>query len=131
MKINGVEIPDIDNCDLAAMEKYEAAHARVLEKANKTEEVCTKRSEAIRFLCEAVFEFFETVFGEGTAKLVFGDQVNLRVCMDAYEEVSNSVKMADEAFSAKYINKYGGAKKNGGKIYPNPNYYHKKKKKRR
>ena len=106
MLINGVEITDIDVCDYAVMERYEAAHDVVLEKSKQAKQVCKRRSELIKYQCEVVFEFIDTVFGEGTAKKVFGDSCNLRTAL------------ADSQ------------KQNSGKIYPNPNYHHKKKKRR-
>lgn len=132
MVINGVEISDIDVCDLAAMERYEAAHDVVMEKASKAKQVCERRSELIKYQCEAIFEFLDTAFGEGTAKKVFGESVNLRTCMNVYEEVCLAVNKLDESYGAEvkdHFSKYKHQKKNGGKIYPNPN--HRKKKKRR
>ncbi|MEN8433960.1 hypothetical protein NX821_001131 [Clostridium septicum] len=66
MKINGVELEDLDIYDLEVAERYEKAleglngiEARV---ANK------KNSESIRIMCNAVFDIFNTMFGEGTDK---------------------------------------------------------------
>ena len=130
MKINGVEIPDIDSCDLAVMETYEAAHNVVAKKAEEMNVHCKTRTEVIRYQCEAIFEFFDTVFGPGTAKLVFGDTVNMRTCFEAYEQVINIVNKQDVEFGNEYTRKFS-PKKNGGKIYPNPNHHNHKKKKRR
>jgi len=140
MIINGVEIPDIDVCDYSAMEQYEAAHDVVLEKSNKAKEVCERRSELIKYQCEIVFEFLDTVFGEGTAKKVFGDCCNLRTALAVYEEVTLAVNELDHKFNEQAIKHFSkqnkeknhnSHKQNGGKIYPNPNYHHKKKKKKR
>lgn len=140
MKINGVELPDLDVCDYAVMEKYEAAHDVVLEKSNKAKEVCERRSELIKYQCETVFEFLDTVFGEGTAKKVFGDSCNLRTALAVYEEVSLTVSELDNKFNEQAIIHFSKQKKkinhdsykqSSGKIYPNPNYHNHKKKKRR
>ena len=136
MIINGVEITDIDVCDYAVMEQYEAAHDVVLEKTKQAKQVCNRRSELIKYQCETVFEFLDTVFGEGTAKKVFGDSCNLRTALAVYEGVILAVNELDNQFNEQAINHFKSGKtnfrkQNGGKIYPNPNYHHKKKKKRR
>lgn len=137
MIINGVEIPDIDICDFSVMEHYEAAHDVVLEKCKKAKTVCSRRSELIKYQCEAVFVFLDTVFGAGTAKKIFGDSCNLRVALDVYEEVTLAVNKLDEKYADEVhdhfeqYNPKNNQKQNGGKIYPNPNHHHKKKKKRR
>lgn len=136
MVINGVEIPDIDVCDLAVMERYEAAHDVVLEKTNQAKQACNRRSELIKYQCETIFEFLDTVFGEGTAKKVFGGSCNLRTALAVYEEVILAVNKLDNQFNEQAINYFKSRKNNpqkqsGSKIYPNPNYHHKKKKKRR
>jgi hypothetical protein len=133
--INGVEITDIDVCDYAVMERYEAAHDVVLEKSKQAKQVCKRRSELIKYQCEVVFEFIDTVFGEGTAKKVFGDSCNLRTALAVYEEVTLAVNKLDNQFNESVNNHFKSGKKNSqkqnsGKIYPNPNYHHKKKKRR-
>ena len=132
MIINGVEIPDIDICDFSVMEHYEAAHDVVLEKCKKAKTVCSRRSELIKYQCEAVFAFLDTVFGVGTAKKIFGDSCNLRVALDVYEEVTLAVNKLDEKYNdevAEHFKQYkpkNNKKQNGG-----TNHHHKKKKKRR
>ncbi len=96
MIINNVELPDIDVSDALVMENYEAAHDKVAKKINNLDVNGKRRSELIRIQCEAVFEFFEDVFGEGTAKKVFGESVNLMTCINAYGEVVKAVNAADE-----------------------------------
>ena len=135
MLINGVEITDIDVCDYAVMERYEAAHDVVLEKSKQAKQVCKRRSELIKYQCKVVFEFIDTVFGEGTAKKVFGDSCNLRTALAVYEEVTLAVNKLDNQFNESVNNHFKSGKKNSqkqnsGKIYPNPNYHHKKKKRR-
>ena len=106
------------------------------EKAKQAKQVCNRRSELIKYQCETVFEFLDTVFGEGTAKKVFGDSCNLRTALAVYEEVILAINELDNQFNEQAINHFKSGKtnfrkQNGGKIYPNPNYHHKKKKKRR
>ena len=108
MIINGVAIPDPDIGELSFLEKYEAANDTIVQKMNaiNTEEV--RRSEAVRIQCEAVFDFFDTVFGEGTAKTVFGEQVNLKTCIDAYGAAVNGVNALDSKLADYFRNKSTG-----------------------
>jgi len=85
MKINNVELQDIDILDLEEAEKWEKALERV-EGIAKTMEGM-KISESIRTQCNAIFDVFNTIFGEGTDKKVFGDKVNLLTCLKAFEEL--------------------------------------------
>lgn len=96
MIINGVELQDIDVADVLVLEKYEAAHDMVSEKINSYSTEGKRTSQIIRFQCETIFEFFEMVFGDGTAKKVFGESVNLTTCFNAYEEVIEAVRRLDK-----------------------------------
>lgn len=107
MIINNVELPDIDVADALVMEHYESAHDKVAEKMNKLDTAGKRRSELIRIQCEAVFEFFDDVFGEGTAKNVFGESVNLTTCLNAYEAVVIEVNNLDKKVAGHYKAKFG------------------------
>lgn len=118
MIINNVELPDIDVSDALVMENYEAAHDKVAEKMNNLDVNGKRRSELIRIQCEAVFGFFEDVFGEGTAKKVFGESVNLTTCLTAYEavvvEVNNLEKKVAGHYKAKFGNRHQRRNQNKG-----------------
>lgn len=107
MLINNVELPDIDVSDALVMEHYEAAHEKVVNKMNNLTVEGKRRSELIRIQCEAVFEFFEDVFGDGTAKKVFGDSVNLVTCINAYEAVVVAVNKLDNKIAEQFKSKFG------------------------
>ena len=94
MIINGVAIPDPDVGDLTFLEKYEAQNDIIASKMNEMDKNI-RRSEAMRIQCTLVFEFFNAVFGEGTARKLFGEKVNLKTCIDAYEEAVNGVNSLD------------------------------------
>ena len=104
MKINGVELENIDIYDLEVAEKYENALKNV-------EEVCSTAdgkglSEGIKIQCNAIFDFFNEIFGEGTDKKVFGNKVNLVTCLKAFEECVlqvNEQKKEIEKISNKYL----------------------------
>ena len=125
MIINNVELPDIDVADALVMEHYESAHDKVAEKMNKLDTAGKRRSELIKIQCEAVFEFFEDVFGEGAAKKVFGESVNLTTCLNAYEAVVENVNMLDEKLAGKYKSKFNNRQqhRNKGKGKNKKHYY--------
>lgn len=104
MIINNVELEDLDIYDAEVIEKFENA----MEKVTKGAELTTKLprvSDAIRELCKLVFECFNTLFGEGTDKKIFGNKVNLLTCLKAFEElVQNTNEQKKEV--EKLVNKY-------------------------
>lgn len=102
MIINGVTLPDPDIGDPDFIEKFENAQQKCVDKFTAVAAEKIKWSEKVRAQCIAVFEFFEEVFGDGTAKKVFGDSVNLKICVDAYAEASNGIKALDKDLAAHF-----------------------------
>lgn len=107
MVINNVTLPDLDVADALEMERFETANDNVLNKMKQLDTNGKRRSELIRAQCTAVFEFFEEVFGDGTAKKVFGESVNLTTCINAYEGVIVAVNRLDKAVGEQYKSKLG------------------------
>ena len=105
MLINGVELEDLDFMDADVAERYEFACENVVkDMAEISNKKNLRNSEAIRLECESVFKFFNTVFGEGTDKKVFGDKVNLMTCIEAFEEVKD-YQSAKEKELSEYASK--------------------------
>jgi hypothetical protein len=103
LKINNVELQDVDIFDADTAEKYEIVLDKVVNSSKKLEGL--KTSAVIRIQCESVFEVFNELFGEGTDKKVFGDKVNLKTCLFAFEELVthiNEQKGEVEKIAAKY-----------------------------
>ena len=67
MKINNVELEDLDFMDLETMEKIEQAQATYMEKSKKND--FNKYSEMIKYNCELVFDLFNTIFGGKTPNI--------------------------------------------------------------
>ena len=103
MKINNVELEDIDILEADVAEKYENALEVVVGIDKKVEGM--KPSQSIRTQCNTIFEFFNTLFGEGTDKEMFGEKVNLLTCMKAFEELVTSVN-EQQSEVEKLANKY-------------------------
>ena len=106
MKINNVELEDVDIFDVDTAEKYELAVKKVQEEAAASKLIeDISLSAMIRKQCSAVFDCFNTIFGEGTDKKVFGQKVNLMTCLKAFEELIvnvNEQKKELEKLTSKY-----------------------------
>jgi hypothetical protein len=89
MIINNVEIGELDIFDADSSEKYENTIDKVIKDAQDSKGL--KLSAAIRKQCNAVFNCFNELFGEGTDKKVFGDKVNLLTCLKAFDELKNGI----------------------------------------
>ena len=88
LKLNDTEIElDFDICEPDTIEKYEKALDKVIEKTTFNEKDKLSTSEKVRIQCLAVFEFFDSVFGEGSKEDIFGEKVNLRDCLIAFNQV--------------------------------------------
>ena len=100
--VNGVDLGQYDIFDAEQAEKYE----KVLDEASKPIKAeGLKTSAIIRKECEKVFDVFNSLFGEGTDKKVFGDRVNIRVCIEVFAslvEQINSQKEEVDKLTAKY-----------------------------
>ena len=106
MKINNVELEDIDIMDADVAEKYEEAVKKVQKEAEESKKSeYTNLSAMIRAQCNAVFNCFNTIFGEGTDKKVFGEKVNLIICLKALEELITIIDAGREEVQ-KFANKY-------------------------
>ncbi|MCE9656504.1 AP endonuclease [Clostridium celatum] len=102
MIINGVELEDLDIYDVEVVEKYE----KVIENINKPKKFDgLKDSVVIRKLCEEIFNVFNELFGEGSDKKVFGNKVNLLICIKAFEELILQVNEQKKELD-KIANKY-------------------------
>lgn len=86
MKINNVELENLDLMEADVMEDVETAIANVLEDIETGKNI-DKMSEVIRLQCTAIMDCFNTIFGEGTDKKIFGNKTNLRECIKAFKEL--------------------------------------------
>jgi hypothetical protein len=103
MKINNVELQDIDILDLEVAEKWEKAIKDIQTIGEKTKNMGL--ADGIRTQCNAIFDVFNVMFGEGTDEKVFGDKVNLLTCLKAFEELVTHMS-AQNAEVEKIANKY-------------------------
>lgn len=90
LKFRDMEL-DFDLFDADTADDYEAAVEQVRETAVKVEG--ERLGDAIRRQCNAVFVFFDDLFGEDFHKELFGDKTNLTDCVLAFQDF---VKAVDE-----------------------------------
>lgn len=100
--INGSEL-EFDALDADTVEAYEKALENVnvsVERIQSEKDI--KLSDSIRQQCEAVFDFFDDVFGDGTSDILFDGHCNLNNCLDAFEICITSVDEQKKAFTDKF-----------------------------
>ncbi len=96
MQILGVEF-EFDFCDADQAEVYERETRRVAERVNDKRQYEGKsNADGIRIQCRIIDDFFNAVFGDGTADRLFHGKVNLREHMEAFSEVSNAAKKSSD-----------------------------------
>lgn len=89
-KFGGFET-EIDAADYDFTTRYEQCCLRTDEKC-KAIGKDGMASEYILAYCRIVFDFFNELFGEGTAGKMFGDKTNLRVCDNALVAIAETMK---------------------------------------
>lgn len=99
MIINGVELEcDVLEASTIRLVEKELQKVKTIdEKINETE----SEADKVEKICNIMFDFFDNIFGEGTAKKIFGDKVNLGLCMDAFAEFIDQKTEQEKAFKAK------------------------------
>lgn len=103
IKVNGFELEDLDIYDLEVARKFDKELTLVAEVGDSLNGL--SMPEVIETQCNAVFNFFNAMFGEGTDKKIFGDRVNLVICLKALDEFVSEIrtkKQEIEEISNKY-----------------------------
>ena len=89
LKICGQEL-ELDLFDADTMEIYEKSLNKVVERSKEAaKHTELSNAEGIRETCGIVKDFFDEVFGDGTAEKLFKGKNNLAICMDAFGIVSS------------------------------------------
>lgn len=107
IKINGVELGDLDIFDLEVAEKFERELEKVDEVAKGLQGLTM--TEIIKTQCNAIFELFNNIFGEGTDKKLFGNKVNLMTCLKAFEELVSEMRKKNKDLE-RLNNKYSASR---------------------
>ena len=89
---------DCDIYDADTAEVYEGAVQTVLESAVPKEG--ESLADGIRRQCNTVFAFFDTLFGDGFHKELFGQRTNMMECLQAFKEFLELVSKQREQLTA-------------------------------
>lgn len=89
---------EIDTSDCGFMELFETKSLELAEASEKTQKD-GKRSDVIKAMSALSFSYFDALFGEGTAALMFGDKVNLRLCDAAMFALCDAIMEDQKAYN--------------------------------
>ncbi len=87
----------IDAGDVQFQKTLEQAAHAFLDTLHALEEDPKTGSECVIGYCEAVFSLFNTLFGEGTDKKMFGTRANVKTCNDALLALARAMARANRA----------------------------------
>ena len=82
---------DVDCTDLDFMKKYEDLTVKMATDMRQIP-MQGKQSDVIMAKCKMVFWYFESLFGRGAAKKLFGAKTNMRVCDEAMLSLAQAVQ---------------------------------------
>lgn len=89
MEFKGLEL-DFDIFEADNADAYEAALENVKALAASKPQG-ESLGDSIRRQCNAVFDFFDDIFGDGFHKELFGEKTNLTECLQTYCDFTNLV----------------------------------------
>lgn len=104
MKINNIELEELDLFDLDVMETVENARLKVVDDMQNISQF-NNEIEGLRFVCTSIMDCFNAIWGEGTDKKVFGGKTNLMVCIQSFEQLMKYTNKAGDEFNT-FVNKY-------------------------
>lgn len=112
--VNGKKL-EVDFLDADFLEKYEElTHAIVEAIQDKTAYAGKTNAESLRYQCECVNEYFDELFGEGTAEKMFGINGKLSIRLDAFAQLG-AIAEHPSKFLDETKEKYGFVKKEGNR----------------
>lgn len=82
---------EFDNTDVNFAEKYEKASETYNDEILKTPKT-GRGSEQYKYMCDAVRRFFDSLFGDGTGALMFGERFSVEECAVAFKLLIEKVR---------------------------------------
>lgn len=95
--VNGKEV-EFDPFDLDAMEAYMNG-AALVEEQRKTDPADKAPVDTLRRVCNAILDFFDDLLGEGKARELFGQRVNVKDIFEGYRAFTTQVNDCISAYS--------------------------------
>lgn len=107
MKILGIEL-DFDFADADDLEKYEKAFPTTVKELENVKWNEENASSSVRKFCDAIFKFFDEIFGDGTSQKMFNGKKNYQKCLNAFKEIVDIKNAQDKEIntSLEYLEKY-------------------------
>ena len=106
ININGKQL-ELDLLDADVMEKYETLNQEIVEKIQEPEQYKgLTNAQGMRLQCKYIDEFFDKLFGNGTAGELFTTSGNLGARLDAFAAVAQASTQAKNDIDG-ISNKYG------------------------
>jgi hypothetical protein len=100
IEINGVEL-ELDLMDADVLDSVQDALENLTMETEQSERV----GDMVRQPCITINTFFDSVFGEGAADVVFQGKMNLVKHMDAFTQVVAEIEKAPESINGQ-MDKY-------------------------
>lgn len=98
MNVLGVEL-ELDLFDADQLEKYEKECKIVADRIREKGQYAGKSTaDSIRFQCKVVNDFFDTMFGHGTAEKIFRGKSNIKDHMEAFGIVTKEAENSNAEF---------------------------------
>lgn len=105
MNILGVEL-ELDLFDADVIEVYEKENKRVVDRIQDNGQYDGKTTaESIRYQCKIVNDFFDALFGNGTAEKIFKGKSNIKDHMEAFGIVAKAAEDSNVEFNG-VLDKY-------------------------
>ncbi len=95
MKVLNREI-EFDFLDVESFTKYENAINNYMQRLNEIKGKKVSESEGRKILCEIVYNFFDELLGQGTAKQLLGDKYHYGKCVKAMQEIIEEKLKSDQ-----------------------------------
>ena len=89
--LDNIRTITINEIELEFAEKYEKG-IELIQKEAKISDSKKNISDVIKKQCEAVFNFFDDLFGDGTSEDVFGKKTNLMTCLIAFKTLTEAIE---------------------------------------
>lgn len=105
MNIFGIEL-ELDLFDADQLELYEKECKKVADRVNEKGCYAGKSAaDSIRYQCKVVDEFFDSLFGKGTADMIFKGKSNIKDHMEAFGIVTSEQEKTNAEFK-QIVGKY-------------------------
>lgn len=109
VNVNGTSL-ELDLMDADVMERYEAMNKKISEQVQNINNMTGTTADKMRKICEMVRDYFDEIFGAGTAMQVFGNSQKLDIYLEAFgvvasasSSLSDKVKNLTEKYSASRV----------------------------